>query len=42
MIYECETCKIQFKLQFHINNHMKTNEHLKKTKNTEYIRKLCK
>ena len=42
MIYECETCKIQFKLHFHIKNHMKTNQHLKKTKNMEYIRKINK
>jgi hypothetical protein len=40
MFFECETCKVQFKLKFHIENHMKTKKHLSKTKNIEYKRNL--
>lgn len=40
MFFECETCKIKFKLKFNIENHMKTKVHLSKTKSIEYKRTL--
>ena len=40
MFFVCETCKVHFKLKFNIENHIKTNKHLSKTKSIEYKRTL--